>query len=136
MTIMAIYHHRKSAGLAIDGQQTPHVMRAQEPALDIDDIQIWLHNYLHEHGACKGAIRDDISFAQLGLDPMACHTLLAAFEFRYSISLPVADAACFNSVRACSAFLLAQCNAAMAGEQEAGTYVDIPQIFRTVIRRR
>ena len=135
MTIMAI-HHRKSAALAIDGQPASHVMRAHEPALDLDDIHIWLHNYLHEYGACKGSIPEDASFTQLGLDPLACHTLLAAFEFRYSISLPVPDATCFNSVRACCAFLLAQCHAAMASEQEAGGYVDIPQIFRTVIRRR
>ena len=132
---MGVYH-RKSAGLALDGQHGGHVLRTQDAGPDVEDIQIWLHNYLNEHAVPGRAIDSDLPFAQLGLDGMACRTVLAAFEFRYSITLDEPDASCFSSFRACTAFLLAQVMAAAQADLEPVAYVDVPMMVRTVLRRR
>lgn len=129
-------HHRKSAGLAIDGKPQDYQPNPHGSALDIDDINIWLLNYLQEHGARGVTVEAGMTLAQLGFDAAACRTLLAAFEYRYSVAIAKPDAGSFGSVHACAAFLLAQINAAAPGDKETTAYVGMRHMVRTLISKR
>ena len=124
-------HHRKSAALAIDGKPQPGLASAQDSAIDIDDITIWLTHYLQEHGTPGLAVQADTAFSQAGLDAAACNTLLAAFEFRYSVRIGALCAGCFSNVKACAAFLLAQVTAAPAADQDISACPDLRHMVRT-----
>lgn len=125
-------HHRKSAALAIDGKPQADLPAAHDTAIDIDDINIWLTHYLQEHGAAGLALQAGASFAQAGLDAAACNTLLAAFEYRYSLRIATLGAGCFSSLKACAQFLLAQVNGAPAAEQETTAYLAPRHMVRTL----
>jgi hypothetical protein len=116
------FHIRKSAALAIDGQPAIRPSLEHVAALDIDDINIWLQNYLRAH-------RKTMSIDQLGLDCAARSTLLDAFEYRYSIVLDAPETDCFASVSTLAQFLLAQVH---AGHKETTAYVGARYIMHTM----
>ncbi len=125
-------HHRKSAALAIDGQLQTDLAPSQYAAIDIDDINIWLHHYLHEHGTVGVSIQDDTTFSAAGLDAAACTTLLAAFEYRYSVRIAKLSPDCFSSIKACAEYLLAQITAAPLSDQETTAYEGTRHMVRTL----
>lgn len=129
-------HHRKSAALAIDGKPRADLVPSQDGATDIDDINIWLHHYLQEHGAPGVTLQMDTTFAQAGLDAAACKTLLAAFEYRYSVRISAPNTSCFSSVKECAEYLLAQMSFAPVADQETTAYQGARHMVRTMISSR
>ena len=128
-----VFHNRKSASLAIDGQPAACAALDQVTAIDIDDINIWLQNYLRARAQPNRVIRRTMSFDQIGLDCVARRTLLDAFEHRYSIVLDAPDTDCFASVSALAEFLLTQIH---AGHKEATAYVGARNLVRAMISIR
>lgn len=129
-------HHRKSAALAIDGKPQADSVASPDSAIDIDDINIWLHHYLQEHGAPGVTLQAGTTFAQAGLDAAACKTLLAAFEYRYSVRITAPTASCFSSVKGCAEYLLAQMNLTPVADQETTAYRGARHMVRTLISTR
>jgi hypothetical protein len=123
------FHIRKSAALAIDGQPAIRPSLEHVAALDIDDINIWLQNYLRAHAQPNRVLRKTMSIDQLGLDCAARSTLLDAFEYRYSIVLDAPETDCFASVSTLAQFLLAQVH---AGHKETTAYVGARYIMHTM----